>query len=94
MDLNLLIYSRFSEKKLKPYIKINDIIKVDKIIFKIFFKSVFSITRYLFLLNKIKYTKTPNHVDAEVEIGIIMKPISLKKLKLIVIFKNTIKSDK
>jgi hypothetical protein len=37
---------------------------------------------------------TPAHVDIEVEIGIMIKPISLKKLKLIITFKKTMKRDR
>jgi len=36
---------------------------------------------------------TPNQVDTEVEIGIITKPISLKKVKLIDMFNKTTKAE-
>ena len=36
---------------------------------------------------------TPTHVEIEVDIAIITKPISLKKLKLIVILSKTIKNE-
>ena len=37
--------------------------------------------------------KTPNHVEIEVAIGIIIKPIRLKKVILIKIFNKTTKEE-
>ena len=62
-------------------------------ILKIFLKRYFSIIIKLFLLSNKMYIKTPIQVDIEVDMGIIINPISLKKLKLIIIFDNTTKKD-
>ena len=79
----------FSENKLTKLNSIKDIKKTENIILKIFLEKFLFTNKELLLFNKIKYTSTPIHVDTEVAIGIIVNPISLKKIKLIPIFKKT-----
>ena len=66
---------------------------VDITILKILSNSIFCKNKKLFFFNKYKKIKTPIHVDIDVAIGIIKNPKVLKKLKLIITFKQTINEE-
>ena len=69
-----------------------------KIVFSGVGKSASEITyainkKILLLFKKYRYTNTPTHVEIEVAIGIIRKPILLKNPTLMIKFKKTINEE-
>ena len=69
--------------------KATDIKIVDKIIFKALIILSFLNIKYFLPINKNTQIITPTQADIDVAIGIIIKPILLKKNKLIKTFINT-----
>ena len=70
-----------------------DIIIDEIIILKVLKNNFFCKSKILLFFKKYRKIKTPIHEEIEVDNGIIRKPTLLKKVILIVTFKNTMNEE-